>query len=68
MLLCSDGLTEMVNADDITQVLSTEQDPERAARRLIELANERGGHDNITVIVARFDEAETAEAAEPLLA
>jgi PPM family protein phosphatase len=64
LLLCSDGLTEMVSADDITQVLSAEQEPESAARRLIDLANERGGHDNITVIVARFDEAEASEAAE----
>jgi PPM family protein phosphatase len=60
LLLCSDGLTEMVNAGDITGVLSAERDPERAARQLVDLANERGGHDNITVIVARF-EAERAE-------
>jgi serine/threonine protein phosphatase PrpC len=60
LLLCSDGLTEMVNADDITGVLAGEQEPERAARRLIELANERGGHDNITVIVARFEAPEAA--------
>jgi PPM family protein phosphatase len=60
LLLCSDGLTEMVSADDITGVLSGEQEPERAARRLIELANERGGHDNITVIVARFEAPEAA--------
>jgi serine/threonine protein phosphatase PrpC len=64
LLLCSDGLTEMVSADDITQVLSADEEPERAARRLIELANERGGHDNITVIVARFDEVEAAEVAK----
>lgn len=63
LLLCSDGLTEMVTADDITQVLAAEQEPEPAARRLIDLANERGGHDNITVIVARLDEEEAADAA-----
>jgi PPM family protein phosphatase len=62
LLLCSDGLTEMVDANDITEVLSAEQEPERAARRLIELANERGGHDNVTVIVARFDEADASSA------
>jgi PPM family protein phosphatase len=64
LLLCSDGLTEMVNADDITGILSAEKEPERAARRLIDLANERGGHDNISVIVARFEQAEAAEEAE----
>jgi PPM family protein phosphatase len=60
LLLCSDGLTEMVSADDITSVLSGETEPERAARRLIDLANERGGHDNISVIVARFEEPAAA--------
>jgi PPM family protein phosphatase len=57
LLLCSDGLTEMVTAEDITRILADEQDPERASRQLIDLANERGGHDNITVIVARFEAA-----------
>ena len=60
LLLCSDGLTEMVNAGDITGILSAEEEPERAARRLIELANERGGHDNVSVIVARFEEPDPA--------
>jgi PPM family protein phosphatase len=54
LLLCSDGLTEMVTGEDITRVMAGESDPERASRQLIDLANERGGHDNITVIVARF--------------
>jgi serine/threonine protein phosphatase PrpC len=54
LLLCSDGLTEMVTTDDITRIMAEEGDPERASRQLIDLANERGGHDNITVIVARF--------------
>jgi PPM family protein phosphatase len=59
LLLCSDGLTEMVTVDDITRVMADEGDPERASRQLIDLANERGGHDNITVIVARFAAAES---------
>jgi len=60
LLLCSDGLTEMVSAADITGILSAEEEPEQAARRLIDLANERGGHDNVTVIVARFEQPEAA--------
>ena len=55
LLLCSDGLTEMVSADAITVALRDSTDPEAACRRLCDEANEAGGRDNITVIVARFD-------------
>jgi protein phosphatase len=54
LLLCSDGLTEMLSHDDITDILREEPDPEAACPRLVSLANERGGQDNITAIVARF--------------
>jgi serine/threonine protein phosphatase PrpC len=57
LLLCSDGLTEMVPDADILNVLVTAQpDPAAACDRLVALANEKGGKDNITVVVARFDE------------
>jgi protein phosphatase len=52
LVLCSDGLTEHVRMAELAQY-ATEPDPEAAARGLIELANARGGHDNITVVVAR---------------
>jgi protein phosphatase len=55
LLLCSDGLTEMVPDDAIARVLRDETDPQRACQRLVAQANERGGKDNITVVVARFD-------------
>ena len=55
LLLCSDGLTEMVKDDAIKAVLDTEHDPEVAARALVEQANEHGGRDNITVVIVRFD-------------
>jgi serine/threonine protein phosphatase PrpC len=55
LLLCSDGLTEMVKDDGIKAVLDTEQDPEAAARALVAQANENGGRDNITVVIVRFD-------------
>jgi protein phosphatase len=54
LLLCSDGLTEMLPHDEIARVLLGEPHLETACTRLIALANERGGQDNITVIVARF--------------
>ena len=54
LLLCSDGLTEMLSHDEISEVLRGEPHLEAACTRLISLANERGGQDNITAIVARF--------------
>jgi protein phosphatase len=57
LLLCSDGLTEMVAEDRITLILREENDPQRACERLVAEANMHGGKDNITVIVAHFEEA-----------
>jgi len=54
ILLCSDGLHAMVDDDVIKQVLEQEPDPQRAAERLVELANEAGGLDNITVVVMDY--------------
>jgi protein phosphatase len=51
-LLCSDGLYDVVSADVIGEVLGTVSDPDQAAGELIVLANEGGGPDNITCIVA----------------
>jgi serine/threonine protein phosphatase PrpC len=55
LLLCSDGLTEMVPDDRITAVLRAEQEPRTACERLVAEANELGGKDNVSVIVARFE-------------
>jgi protein phosphatase len=52
VLLCSDGLTEMVPDDRIAVILREEPDPRRACERLVADANRHGGKDNITVIVA----------------
>ena len=51
ILLCSDGLNSMVEDELIEGVLAAADDPNVAAHKLIELANEAGGHDNITTIV-----------------
>jgi protein phosphatase len=54
LMLCSDGLTRMVTEPEIAGTLQAESDPDRAAGKLIALANEYGGADNITVIVVRL--------------
>jgi protein phosphatase len=54
VLLCSDGLTEMLSEQEINQVLRDEGEPEPACRRLVASANEAGGQDNITAVVVHF--------------
>ncbi len=51
LLLCSDGLTGMVQAETIAATLRREEDPARAAAALIDAANVAGGEDNITAVV-----------------
>lgn len=56
-LLCSDGLTSMLQDDEIETSLSRNgNDPESACRKLIEAANSRGGEDNTTVVVVSMGE------------
>ena len=55
LLLCSDGLSGLVRTDDISRIVSEAPDLMSACKNLIDLANENGGPDNITVITARFE-------------
>lgn len=52
-LLCSDGLTDMVDDEDIARAMAAEEDVGVIAERLVTLANSQGGRDNVSVIVAR---------------
>jgi serine/threonine protein phosphatase PrpC len=52
LLLCSDGLTGHVTDEEIRNIILQTKRPERAAQALVDLALERGGRDNVTVIVA----------------
>ena len=54
VLICSDGLNEMVSDDRIAEVLRDDPDPQRSCERLIAEANANGGKDNITVVAAVF--------------
>jgi protein phosphatase len=57
-ILCSDGLSGMVSDDDICQAVVDNPRPDLACRRLVKLANENGGEDNVTALVVRIvDEA-----------
>lgn len=51
ILLCSDGLTNMVKDQEIRSVLSTQKSAEEKVETLVEMANDRGGYDNITIIL-----------------
>lgn len=55
LLLCSDGLHGLVNDDELADIAS-EEDLGDATREAIALANQRGGPDNITVVMARIEE------------
>jgi protein phosphatase len=51
ILLCTDGLTDLVWDDEILKTVRSKKDMKQAAETLINLANSRGGHDNITVVI-----------------
>lgn len=64
LLLCSDGLSGKLRADDIRRIVGeSNNDLQAACNALVEEANNRGGEDNITVVLARFtgDELEEAQ-------
>ncbi|MEZ6194269.1 MAG: Stp1/IreP family PP2C-type Ser/Thr phosphatase [Planctomycetota bacterium] len=54
ILVCSDGLSDMVSDEVILEVLASDDDAEGALRTLVERANEAGGKDNITILLVEF--------------
>src|ERR1700756_903139 len=57
VLLCSDGLTSMIDEDRIAEILRSEPSLKRASERLVAAANDAGGRDNITVVLFRLEDA-----------
>lgn len=55
LMLCSDGLSGLATHEQIQEALAETDDPAECCQRLIDAANDAGGHDNITVVVARFE-------------
>ena len=68
LLVCSDGLSGMVRADEMREVLLSNREPFDACKELVDRANRAGGHDNITVIVATFEGALNAPGPQDVLA
>lgn len=56
LLICSDGLYDYLNDNELKEILK-KQEPKAAATTMINLAKERGGHDNITVVLAQRRES-----------
>ncbi len=63
LLLCSDGLSGKLRSEDIQNIVASNEDLSKACDELIAEANNRGGEDNITVILARFSGEELEEPA-----
>jgi len=60
ILICTDGLTDLVWNDEIKDIIRSKHDLKTAAQALVNLANERGGHDNITVVLMSMPRVEDA--------
>jgi PPM family protein phosphatase len=65
LVLCSDGLSSMIEDRTLQEVLSHEGDPQVAADRLVDAANHAGGEDNITVVLVDVVDDSQAQAAQP---
>ena len=55
ILLCSDGLSGLITSEQMREILTSTDEPMDACKKLTDAANAAGGHDNVTVIVARFE-------------
>jgi len=67
-LFCSDGLTTMLTDEEIEEIVAENESPQDLCRALVDRANEKGGVDNITVLVARVlpqNEAREASGKKP---
>jgi PPM family protein phosphatase len=55
LLLCTNGLTDMVTDEMIADTLAQRRQPNEQCRLLVDLANQKGGEDNVTVILAQYE-------------
>jgi PPM family protein phosphatase len=64
LVICSDGLSNKIKPQEMVEAIQETEDLKAAVKRLIDLANERGGEDNITLILSRFNGAGLKEKTE----
>ena len=57
LILCSDGLTDLVSDEEILTVTNKAEDPEKLCQKFVELVRSRGAHDNTTVVTVFLDDA-----------
>lgn len=55
-LMCTDGLTDLLTLEEMEEILNKEEDLKKATQALIDQAMEKGGHDNVTVVLMHADE------------
>jgi protein phosphatase len=67
LLLCSDGQWEMTRDPQMAEIIKQHDDPSAACDALIAAANAAGGDDNITAILARFEQLTETKAEKPVL-
>ncbi len=65
IILCTDGLTDLVADEEILEILGTEGSREDHLQKLVDLANLRGGHDNITIILLQTSGEELFDDLDP---
>ncbi|MDQ2890082.1 MAG: protein phosphatase 2C domain-containing protein [Gemmatimonadota bacterium] len=65
LMLCSDGLSNLVSPTDIARIALADDNMETVCERLVGFANSLGGHDNITVVAARFEPGEPVDPDRP---
>lgn len=65
ILLCSDGVHDLLSDAEMLAVIVAEKTPESVGKRLVELANEAGGHDNSTCVLIRYDGPGAMQARAP---
>jgi len=65
LILASDGLWDVVSNDEAVAMVKPIEDPEQAAKRLLQEASQRGSADNITVVIVRFLDGTTTTEGGP---
>ena len=61
LLLCCDGVIAHLTDDDIHEIIRDSDDPQDACKKIVDVANERGGSDNISLIILSAGESDTKE-------